>query len=341
MIQINNEQVKAIDVYRGMLAQYVIIAHVIPSLFGGVMGVPGTLAVWGFFVTSGYLNGLSLQRNPQALSYFKRRFIRLYPLLFLSFAVVALFLKSIFISDFYTLAPFIFWTKADMPNNGVLWTLIVELQLYILSPFVYALLAKSKIPDAMIKWSVFVLPLISIFMSAVASEIAIGTLDLDDRTVLSAFPMYFFGMLIAVKGIDAFKDFFGHYVFAIASMVLFVVVVYFRNAGEGAWSHLSIEGRFIPFFLTAYVLSRYRGFSVFRDNGIFSKLGKLTYEIYLFHGLFAFILYQILPEHGAVLIVLFFWVLPVFAAFSYDYLRKKTQLQGSIVMQSLMSKRKI
>lgn len=313
---------KAIDIYRGFLAHYIILAHLIPTLFPQVLGVPGTLAVWCFFVTSGYLNFMSLNRRPGAMDYFRRRVIRLYPLLLISFGTVTIF-NGIRINELYTLVPAVFWIKGHMPSNGVLWTIVIELQLYLLTPALAAFLMHLPLKKWMIMASLALVPVMSILLSMVASKAAMGEIDLDDRTFLSALPFYCFGMVLGLARHQNLKlDMINHkFVPAIAAL-LFVIVIVSRNSNLIPWPSLFLEGRYIPVLLTSFLLFRLELFRLFSDNGIFSRVGQLTYEIYLFHGLCAFILYQFVAAPGYLMAVVSLWGLPLAAAFSYNACRK-------------------
>lgn len=106
-----------------------------------------------FFVISGFLISASYERDKDIKNYFKNRFLRIYPGLWVCFFVSVL---SVYI--FYRPAPslldFVRWTIAQLsffqfynPDflrgygvgvlNGSLWTIAVELQFYIAIPFIY------------------------------------------------------------------------------------------------------------------------------------------------------------------------------------------------------------
>lgn len=318
----------AIDIYRGFLAQYVIIAHLIPALFPGVLGVPGTLAVWAFFVTSGFLNFYSYTRGVSAISYYKKRILRLYPLLIVSFIAIVLIEGTWRIHDIYTLFPVVFWLEDHMPHNGVLWTIIIELQLYAMTPILALPLLKRSVSDRQLVFLLWLLPVVSIGMSVVASETYQGSFHLGERTFLSAIPMYFFGMALAKYHQEnkGWPIFFQNKILWIVTLVLFVGVVLFRNSSWGVWDHLFAEGRFIAFSLTAMVLTAPAFLKFFSAQGLGVKLGQLTYEIYLFHGLMAYVMSVYIPKASAVTIILFFWVLPVFMSFGWEFIAKKIVL---------------
>lgn len=309
-----------IDIYRGLLAQYVIISHLIPALFAPLLGVPGTLAVWCFFITSGYLNYLSLYRNADALPYYSRRVFRLYPLLLISFLVIAFTQGTVFLNDAYTLFPFVFWVKDHMPLNGVLWTLIIELQLYFLSPFIFRIIRPIRLNHRIMILMLCAMPALSLLMSGFIGVVMTGGLDLDDRTILSALPLYLFGMLLAqAKSQNIALPFYSRKLLPLLALALFLLVVLSRNSSFIPWPSLYLEGRLIPFLLTAFILSGTLTFGWLGRQHFALALGRLTYEIYLLHGLFVYLLMQLYPDAGGLFIVAFFWMIPLLAAFMYDF----------------------
>jgi peptidoglycan/LPS O-acetylase OafA/YrhL len=169
------------------------------------------------------------------------------------------------------------------------------------------------------------LPIVSIGISVIVSEIYKGSLHLGERTFFSAIPMYFFGMALA-KYHQHNKDwpkFFHSKMLWVLSGMLFIGILISRNSEAGIWDHLFAEGRFIAFLLTAGMLAAPAFLTFFSAQGIGVKLGQLTYEIYLFHGLMAYVMSVYIPQASAVTIILFFWVLPVLMSFGWDIFSKK------------------
>lgn len=321
--------IRKIDLFRAFLCQYVILAHLIPALFPGILGVPGTLAVWCFFVISGYLNFFSCRDSQALREYYFKRFIRLYPLLLLSFLIVCFFEKTIFTNDLYTLFPVILNIKDHMPHNGVLWTIIIELQLYLLTPLLFYAGKTLKIPDKFLPLSVISLFALSYGCSVIFSKLVYGHVDLDDRTVFSAIPFYAFGMLLAQ----------GHFkplgarswtacVYMLLTVAIFAIVILDRNnvvnfdfAGK-AWESLFTEGRFIP-LLASLLVILYPLVLPLRTR-VIEAIGKATYEVYLLHGLSIYVLYKMQPaDHHIVQIIGFFWLLPTLGGVAVHFLISK------------------
>ena len=111
-----------------------------------------------FYVISGYLVSASYERQTSVLTYFKNRFLRIYPGLWvnLGFTVVVLlcfgyrfthlsnygWLLAQFLGFFYT--PDFLKTFGFGHYNGSLWTIIVELQFYFLLPVLYRTMRGAK-----------------------------------------------------------------------------------------------------------------------------------------------------------------------------------------------------
>ncbi len=301
-----------IDSYRGLLCQYVILSHIIPSIFPGILGMPGTLAVWCFFVISGYLNFLSFERSSNVKEYYFKRFKRLFPLLMYSFLMISAVEGTIHINDFYTLVPIVINIKESMPLNSVLWTIIIELQLYILTPLLYFFSQKISLKNKSLLWIILFFAISSLMASILSSKLIIGGMDLDDRMLFSALPFYIFGFLLTRKDFT-FSDS-TLTACKILSLLLFLAVVFDRNTvidfpflqGKGLFTY----GRLIPLMLTCVIVLSLRNKTT--TSPILSTLGKATFEVYLFHGLCAYLLSRYFTGVPNVyVIILYNWLLPV------------------------------
>jgi peptidoglycan/LPS O-acetylase OafA/YrhL len=143
---------------RFVLALVVMLHHLSPQQlvtdplhyadFGGLS------AVLGFFVISGYSMANSLTLDGDAKRFFERRFWRIYPAYL--FALVLAMVPSILFGTIFSNAQPGFGaepdkrefllacafmqglvTPGDVPANGVLWSLSVEVWLYALSPWLF------------------------------------------------------------------------------------------------------------------------------------------------------------------------------------------------------------
>jgi len=106
-----------------------------------------------FFVVSGFLISASFERSPSTWEYLRNRFLRIYPALWVCF-LVSLVTVAIFSDARTSWRSFTVWTFGQLtigqfynPDflrgygvgvlNGSLWTVTVELQFYLLLPFLY------------------------------------------------------------------------------------------------------------------------------------------------------------------------------------------------------------
>lgn len=320
---------RKIDLFRAFLCQYVIFGHLIPAVFPGILGVPGTLAVWCFFVISGYLNFFSYRDSHTVSEYYFKRFIRLYPLLILSFGIVCIFEKTLLVNDAYTLFPAILNIKDNLPYNSVLWTIIIELQLYMLTPLLFCAIRKIKVPSQSLPFCVIALSGLSLVLSYVFSKLIYGHVDFDDRTVFSAIPFYFFGLMMAQGYFKPFTSKFSSWgPWLLLTATLFILVVLDRNqvtdihiAGR-SWESLFVEGRLVPF--AASLLVVFYPATLTWNTKLFEVIGKATYEVYLLHGLFVYLLYKYQPEdHSLIQILGFFWILPTLCGIAAHFLISK------------------
>jgi len=116
-----------------------------------------------FFFVSGFLISKSYENNPRLSSYTKNRVLRIYPALILcvTLSVISVFFSGYFSSIDIPVPKFIFWilSQITIPGfynpdfmrsygsgvlDGPVWTISVELQLYILIPIVYKLFTGFK-----------------------------------------------------------------------------------------------------------------------------------------------------------------------------------------------------
>jgi peptidoglycan/LPS O-acetylase OafA/YrhL len=153
-----------------MAAVQVFISHA--HLFHGIAGdiiafFPGVPI---YFTVSGFLITKSLLTSKSLASYFRKRFLRIYPaiwvntfflvIIFLAFGVLPLnqYFSKQFIAWFFTENTiFQYWApdilkewNADTAPNLPLWTISVEIGFYILLPFIFLCLKKIPSPIKLI-----------------------------------------------------------------------------------------------------------------------------------------------------------------------------------------------
>lgn len=314
-----------IDIFRTFLAQWVILGHLGGMFFPTTPLVPGRLAVWCFFVISGYLNMISFQRRLDSgnwlhatRTYYSGRFKRIYPLLVFSYLIVSLVLGTFKNDDFWVLFPVVYSARELALSNGVLWTLLIELQLYLLTPLLFSVARAIK------GWHWFLLGAVALVMVIQIPRLSImlsGNPDLiDDRTMLGNLGFYLFGMAIGagrqkLAGISRLTWRGMSVILAVLSMIL----LYRYNTGH-AWVQFT-RGPYVAILASFLVLSGMRLLFA-KCSHIFKFLGYYTYEIYVLHGLGVFLYYQMaLSSNLGALIIMS--GMPMLGIYLYDMAYKK------------------
>lgn len=164
----HNSTLNNFDLIRLFAATQVAIGHIVYHLNVQVSGVallqyfPGVPI---FFFISGFLIYQSFAniKYERFRIFFVNRFLRMYPALLFCFliSILALFLSGYLESQDYELGDLLIWSAAQIsflqsydPDflrefgvgvlNGSLWTISVELQFYILTPFLFFTFTKNK-----------------------------------------------------------------------------------------------------------------------------------------------------------------------------------------------------
>lgn len=312
-----------IDIFRTILAQWVILGHLGAELLS-IPIVPGRVAVWGFFIISGYLNAKSFLNRTESgtwfngvTGYYLSRIKRIYPLLLFNALVVATFLGTLFHSDWYVLLPYRHSYPYQLSNGG-LWTLIIEIQLYLITPILFLLVLKLKT----FNWKaqvlicmglIFLVPLIKVYFASNHDLI-------DDRTVTGNIGFYLFGMMFLLNNMGLPN--LNKKIYFVLSILLAIAGVYFIFEYNFKYQGVQfILGPFIALLASFLVLTVTTPL-VNKGHSIFAFLGYYTYEIYVLHGLLAFIFHQ-LGMYGMWNVLLMWWLMPMFLVVIFDMAYKK------------------
>lgn len=136
-----------------------------------------------FFVVSGFLISLSWEKNPSLGDYLRNRALRIFPALWVCFAVAVIVAATVGHVDFLRLEAlpwlvaqlsfFQFYTPGFLRDygtgslNGSLWTIPIELQFYALVPLLYRLGRRrdGRTSD----W-----PFVSLFVVSVAAQLLLA-----------------------------------------------------------------------------------------------------------------------------------------------------------------------
>lgn len=272
----------------------------INSIFGYFRGVPL------FFAISGFTIYLSLSKDCSYKTYFKKRFFRIYPELWLSIlvSIISIFLlysnvrniNGVFvltgfsatqgtILQFYT--PDLLRGYGVGTPNGSLWTICTLIQFYFLAIFIYRFFNKKKI-----YWWI-TLFLTSIGMGVVylflQNNIPELLFKLLDQLVFRYLWIFVLGMITA-----KYKDKIIPFIKKIWPLLLIVSVFFYLTK-------IDIDIPY-PFFHSSFMIIGLIGFSYAIPKLSLNK--DFTYGIYLYHMIVINVFVQLS-------IVKKYWLIPI------------------------------
>ncbi|MBS4213120.1 acyltransferase family protein [Neobacillus rhizophilus] len=271
-----------LDFIRFIAAALVLFSHSYPLTLGNNGSEPfailtkgqmtfGEFAVSIFFVISGFLITQSFERSKSPISYFKARFLRIFPglifVVFLSIFLLGPIFTDLSLKDYFTARDTyeylstisLYWIQYDLPGvfqtnvwptaiNGSLWTLWYEFFFYI----VVAVLGVTRLLNKRIVLFVFIL------------NAGLHFFNKDDlyydlfRYFSSGMLFYLFRKQIKLNGTIAILSF--------IILLLAPSFGYFESA-------FSIFGAYLIFYL---------GYEAKLGMHNFSKYGDFSYGIYIY-----------------------------------------------------------
>lgn len=225
------------DELRFILATMVIYVHSFALLYGEGKIEPftrvsnyqlglGSLAVYCFFILSGFFMIQSLESNNSLLHYARNRILRILPAFYISLLislVIYVFITGGFVFAFFDGSPlnFIFkamtfhlfgyaWTISNLyPNNplvdavnGSMWTLKHEIALYALLPMIIFIMHNKRILLAVFYFSVLILAISNISSNFLLINIpccAAWVFSVNELQSFTVFSSYFFAGTILFK----------------------------------------------------------------------------------------------------------------------------------------------
>ncbi|MDR0683104.1 MAG: acyltransferase [Dysgonamonadaceae bacterium] len=252
--------------------------------------ISGHMRVSGFFVISGFLIIRSYYRSADLMEYAKKRIRRIVPAYFLVITICAFLLSFVSLfsfreyftsRDFYKYLAanlsFLNFIQPTLPGvfsnnllpfvNGSLWTLKVELALYVFVPFIALFLQKKPI---------FII-LTGLYIFSFSFYLYMNYLyDISGKTIYEILGRQFIGQLrffISGAILLFYFDFFKKQIkWILPVALLFLLLQYFI--------HSAIISFVYPLSL-AVVLIAFAYY--FKNLAVISKIGDLSYGIYLFH----------------------------------------------------------
>lgn len=213
----NGRYNNCLSLIRIIAALQVILGHLIehfelPITVNGLRAAYFLRGVPIFFAISGFLIWFSMERSQSYVDYLKKRFLRIYPELWLAvvveiFVLVLLYrgweINSLILFAVCQGSVLQFWTPESLRGygvgtpNGALWTITVIIQFYIIAWAVYKLMKKR----AAVTWIVWFI--ISFALSRVGTFIAHDFVGIEivgklyDQTIIKYFWLFYIGMFLA------------------------------------------------------------------------------------------------------------------------------------------------
>lgn len=254
----------------------------------------GGIAVYIFFIISGFLICRSYDRSKSVFAYFKARFLRIWPLLFVVVMATAFilgpiltvysteeyfkgdiagFLKNIFFLSDVTTLPGVYSDHYNHSLNGSLWTLMFEVIWYVLVALLSPLWKKYKSTSVALFIALTGLYLIYTYggvgdIGPVSSAFIINFAKLG---MFFSVGMIFY--LFSDKILLSYKIFIAEIIILILGIIFADFIIIFACAGSYIIFYLAFQKRFIATW--------------------YDRIGDLSYGIYIM----AFPIQQTLVEY--------------------------------------------
>lgn len=256
-----------------------------------------------FFILSGFTLCLSMsQRHDGNLNFYIRRYFRIAPLYYL--AIIIYYLKTIhhlipqFVRHpsqivifghgsytFFNVLCNILFIHGVVPsaNNGIVpggWSIGTEMLFYLIFPFIFKLYANIRN-----RTMYFIIPAISFLLSLIYSLSCryLFKVDQFDLTsfyfynIINQLPIFLLGISLFFSGINIRK---GYSLAAFLILFSMSLILYVAIANDISVSNFVAGLSFVFLFIFFRNISK----SNFK---ILSRIGQLSFSIYIFHFLFA------------------------------------------------------
>jgi len=256
----------------------------------GSFGVVLFMTLSGFIFTTGLY-----KKHMDTRSFFRNRFIRIYPLfIFLLFLSITMYatpnpLQSIVLSilPFANIAG-VGLAAGALPAAAAFWTISVEVQFYLIFPFLIRWLNENKFK---LLWGIIGLFTVIRILAFIAGDVSIsrfGYFSIFGR--IDQFIIGMFGAYIYLEKSKWIKKRKYTYLALSTTTVLLFLLVLNRvghHLGHDAFENLyvilpSIEGLVAASFIVTYVIVFQNKTKSFISK-IFAKMGELSYSLYLTH----------------------------------------------------------
>ena len=250
----------------------------------------GFIGVYLFFVISGFVLALPFgahylqeAKKIPLKSYFWRRVTRLEPpyiLLMTFFFFVLVFLRNApfselfphYLASIFYLHNLIFGSYT--PINPVAWSLEIEVQFYILAPFLAALFFKAK--NTTVRRLIMIGSIVAILVMQQAFLLYMKPYKF---TIIGNLHLFLAGFLLADVYLTDWKKGIKHSRIWDGILLLALPLPFF------VWRHDFFNWMVFPFLLLLVIIGIFRGvyFNRFFTNKWITSIGGMCYTIYLIH----------------------------------------------------------
>lgn len=329
--------VPTLDGLRAIAIMAVLIHHL------WVPAVPGGYGVFLFFIISGFLITrllfADIKQNCVSISgFYMRRLFRLYPVICCYISVCVLIIYCRF-GDFdiievsSVLVYFVNYLVVCREFNGiewqfpefkVFWSLSVEEHYYIVFPFIFVWL-RTAARIAVLSISLIVACAVARYAGASSDPQLVGSHYFGMLTQYRVDSIAFGVLLAAACEMSAAKRFLRmadrYWVIALAAAVFTAGFILLRDPALKVALRWPLMGFPIIVFISALIFSeRYRLIVSLLNSSIFVWVGRLSYSLYVWHMLAAYIVFDMYPTAVSPLTGMFLSFL--FAAVSYSLIER-------------------
>lgn len=300
-LHVKNEN--AINGIRGILASLVMFSHTFKDIyiylgnewiynkdyfkllsFGNQATNAGKIGVAIFFMISGYLFYRLLDKNTlNVKSFFKNRFLRIYPLYasVVTFCILYIFLtnqSNFSVGNLLEIAKwYLFLGQYEIINvvemtSGVEWTLKLEILMYISIPILFLLFSKTK--NKILRHGFIIGSILALFVLGFLLRIY-GKVYIDPRAILC----FYVGYLALELKNYSINNFFKTNLAAYLSIFLFISS-FFVSSNNIYYLYIIFSCGFVFLCISAGNTL----FGILKTPQL-QKLGEISYSIYLIHGI--------------------------------------------------------
>ncbi|MBI6975147.1 MULTISPECIES: acyltransferase family protein [Pseudomonas] len=254
----------------------------------------GSTGVTLFLVLSGFLFTLIAEGGKKELKYssfIQNRILRVFPLfLVVAFTAMAIHRDTATFNDFLSI--FLFSNIESSPTMkflGPTWTIAVELQFYLIFPFIMAFVrnfGRRYVFGLLVFWILW--RTLILYQVNPMSGAAVDN-NFYYMTIIGRLDQFLIGIIFAFIYIDYKKYFASFPVLVLSILGVFSMTYWLPNIGAwySPWPDKSIIGLLEPiawgFLVISYLSSDFTKLTFV--SGIVAALGELSYSAYITHGL--------------------------------------------------------